>query len=327
MDANHPELDSPVTAHMRVRFASLTAGENVGQALNRLRAEPPSERILYLYVLDDQRRIVGVIPVRRLLTSSLETPLTAIMVQPVIAIPDTATLLEACEFFLLHRLLAFPIINDQKQMVGLVDVELFAAELNDLEERSRTDDLFQLIGVQVSAARGNSAWAGYLARFPWLICNIVGGLLAAVVSWLFAADLERTVALALFVPVVLALAESVSVQSVSLALQLVPAAGWDWQKFWDALRKEFLTGGLLGISSGACVGLAALAWLGHGPLAILLLMTIAGSMTFAAWWGYTLPTLIRMLDRDPNIASGPIVLASADLFTLVLYFSLARWWL
>src|SRR5205814_3543475 len=126
----------------------------------------------------------------------------------VLTLPSTATVREACELFLAHRFLAFPVVREDR-MVGIVDVELFAEGIDDLERTKQQEDLFQLMGVHLSAAQLASPWAGFTSRFPWLLCNITGGILAALLTKLFDKLLAQVVALALFVPVVLTLSESV----------------------------------------------------------------------------------------------------------------------
>src|SRR5207244_6613580 len=96
---------------------------------------PPPDSTNSFYFTDAEGRLRRVVPTRRLLLSPRDTPLTEIMVAPVISIPDTATVLDACEFFTLHRLLAFPVVDQHGRMVGLVDVELYTQELTDLETR------------------------------------------------------------------------------------------------------------------------------------------------------------------------------------------------
>lgn len=146
------DLSDPVIRHMRTDFSRLRGDQTVGEALAQLRAQPPRERVIYFYVVDREDRLEGVIPTRRLLLSQLETPLRSIMVSKIVSIPATATVLDACEFFTLHRLLAFPVI-DAGKIVGVVDVELYTEELEHLERSARNDALFQLIGVHLTEAQ------------------------------------------------------------------------------------------------------------------------------------------------------------------------------
>jgi magnesium transporter len=104
-------LNDPVAQHMRVDIARLHIHQTVGEALAALRAAPPAARIVYFYVVDQDDRLHGVIPARSLLLSPPEARLDDIMIRAVIAVPADATVLDACEFFVLHRFLAFPVID------------------------------------------------------------------------------------------------------------------------------------------------------------------------------------------------------------------------
>jgi magnesium transporter len=318
-------LSTPVTAHVRRDFPTLRAGQTVGEALASIRTQRPGGRIIYFYVVDEAGRLCGVVPTRRLLLEPLDTPLAAIMEKQVIAIPAEATLLDACEFFTLHRLLAFPVVDAERRLLGVVDVELYVDERSELERRERQDDLFQLIGVHLAQAQQAAPLAAFRSRFPWLLCNIAGGILAALLAGLFEAELRRAVELALFIPVVLALAESVAIQSVSLALRTMHVRPPSWSRALAGLPAELAIGLLLGAASAALVGVVAVAWLGAWRLGLCLFAGIGGGVACAAVLGFTFPHLLRLIRRDPQVAAGPIALAASDMVTLLLYFSLGRW--
>lgn len=318
-------LNDPVTQHMRRDFTRLALEQTVGQALEELRQRPPEGRIIYFYVVDAEGHLKGVVPTRRLLLNPLETPVADIMIKQVITIPVSATVLDACEFFTLHRLLAFPVVDEERRMVGVVDVELYTDELSGLETSERNDNLFQLIGVHLTQAQQVSPTAAFRIRFPWLLSNLAGGILAAFMSGLYEEELQRVVALALFIPVVLALAESVSVQSVSLALESMQDRTPSLRSLIARLRWESLTGLMLGGAAGVIVSLVSLVWLGQARVSLCVLAGIGGGVTLAAVVGIALPTILRMLQRDPQVAAGPVALAITDMLTLLLYFNVARW--
>jgi magnesium transporter len=153
--------------------------------------------------------------------------------------------------------------------------------------------------------------------------NVMGGLAAALIAGMYESLLHAAVVLALFIPVVLALAESVSIQSVTITLQQLHGRDPGWAVFVRALRREAATATLLGLACGSIVGFTVWAWKGTPDVAVAILAVITLSMLTACLLGVGLPTALRVLERDPRIASGPVVLASADLITLLLYFNLA----
>lgn len=125
-------LDHPVTHYMRFDFCKVKAEQTVAEALTDLRIQQPEGRIIYFYVMDDQDRLAGVVPTRRLLLSPPERKIAEIMVRGVVTAPSTATVREVCELFLAHKFLAFPVLHNER-MIGIVDVEVFAAGIDDLE--------------------------------------------------------------------------------------------------------------------------------------------------------------------------------------------------
>src|SRR5438132_12095718 len=120
------DFNSPVIEHARKDFPLLDADMTVGEALDRIRREGVGERVIYFFAVDSDKRLVGVLPTRRLLTAPLETPLREIMVRRVVAVPSTATVLDASEFFVLYKFFAFPVIDEQRRIVLVIDVSLCA---------------------------------------------------------------------------------------------------------------------------------------------------------------------------------------------------------
>jgi magnesium transporter len=158
-----------------------------------------------------------------------------------------------------------------------------------------------------------------------LLCNIAGGVIAAWLGGFFEIELKRVVELALFIPVVLNLAESVSTQSVSLALEALHGQKPTLRTILGKLRIEMATAVLLGLAAGGVVGLMEFAWRGNFSLLLVLLGGITCGMTCSALVGAAMPNLLRLLRFDPRVAAGPIALASADVVTILIYFNLARW--
>src|SRR3989441_1976851 len=149
--AGIPDFNSPVGEHARKDFPILDADMTVAAALDRIRREGIGERVIYFFAVDADKRLVGVLPTRRLLTAPLDTPLHEIMVRRVIAIPASASVLDACEFFVLYKFFAFPVVDEHRHVVGVIDASLFAEEiLGERDEQPRPsapvrDDIFEIL--------------------------------------------------------------------------------------------------------------------------------------------------------------------------------------
>ena len=118
MPPEKDHLSQSVLPYARKDFPELRQDFTVQQALNAIRRQGLGEKVVYFYVVDDQERLVGVLPTRRLLTAPLEERLARIMLNRVAVLPHSATVLEACEMFVMHRFLAFPVVDEQRRIVG-----------------------------------------------------------------------------------------------------------------------------------------------------------------------------------------------------------------
>lgn len=325
-----PDFNSLIVVHARKDFPLLEASASVAEALDQIRREGVGERVIYFFAVDPEQRLVGVLPTRRLLTAPLETPLEQIMVRRVVAIPSTATVLEACEFFVLYKFFAFPVVDDSRRVIGVVDVSLFAEEIleaGDREERPPTvplsDEVFEAIGFRLAQVRGASAWRVFRYRFPWLLASVATGTACALLAGAFQATLTNSLVIAFFLTMVLGLNESVSMQSMTVTIQALRVAKLTRRWFIENLRREIATALLLGLTCGLVVG--AIVWLWRRDLAAagVIAGSICASLFAASLFGFGVPSLLHGLKLDPKIAAGPMTLAVTDLFALTFYFTFA----
>lgn len=316
-------LNQPIGALASRDFTAFAQDLTVAQALAQIRERGIAERIIYFYVVDAEQRLVGVVPTRRLLTAAPEERVSSIMVSRVLAIPETATVLEACEQFLLHKFLAFPVVTAGRKMVGVVNVGIFTENVLDVSEREYLQDVFQRIGVRLAELQGASPVKAFRLRFPWLVATLCGGICCAILSGFYETTLATSIILAFFLTLVLGLSESVSAQSVTVTVGSLH--GRDIHRAWFtvALRRELATAVMLGATCGSIVGLIAWFWRGHAATAMVIGGSIASSMVMACLIGVSVPAVLHRYKLDPRIAAGPLSLALADIFTLLVYFNIA----
>jgi magnesium transporter len=326
-----PDFNSSIVEHARKDFPLLDAKMSVAEALDRIRREGVGERVIYFFAIDEEERLVGVLPTRRLLTAPLETRLEEIMVRRVVAIPASATVLEACEFFVLYKFFAFPVVDRARRVIGVVDVSLFAEEMLEMGEREdekRTvaqvaDDVFEALGFRLAQVRGASPWRVFRYRFPWLLATVGGGTACALLAGFFETTLAGSLVITFFLTMVLGLNESVSMQSMTLTIQALRANTLTRHWFLHNLRRELATALLLGMACGILVGAIVLIWRQDPKGAAVVGTSIAVSLVTACLFGFSVPSLLHGLKLDPKIAAGPVTLAVTDFCALAFYFSLA----
>jgi magnesium transporter len=269
-------LNEPVLRFARKDFTTLNQKLTVEQALASIRQRGVGEKIVYFYVVDDDEKLVGVVPTRRLLMASLAQPLSELMIKGVIAIPHTATVMEACEVFVLHKFFAFPIVDENRRVVGLVDVGLFTEEVFDIAEREQLSEVFETLGFHVAQVRDASPWRAFQIRFPWLLTTIVSGTFCAFLAGAYHLTLEKSLVIAFFLTLILGLGESVGIQSMTVTIQSLRTTRLSWPWYFNSLAREISTALLLGISCGIVVAAVVLAWQ-RAPLPALVIGT---SVTF-----------------------------------------------
>jgi magnesium transporter len=319
------QLAQGVMAFVRPDFTTLRDSLTVGQAVEAIRSARSGDSIQYYYVIDEEERLLGALPLRALITSPLEKPLREIMMKRVVAVSGTATVMEALEMLVMHRLMALPVVDPHRCVIGVIDVSRFTNDVVELagEMQGRSDEMFESLGFKLSQVRGASPLKAFRFRFPWLLTTVGGGLLCAVFTSVFETTLEKSIALAFFLALVLGLGESVSIQTMSVTVQSLRATKLTWRWFLRAFRRECQTGLLLGFGCGVLVGSIVFLWRGDPLAAAVVAGGIQISVVVAALYGLCVPSLLHAIRLNPQIAAGPITLAFADVTTLLIYFTLA----
>lgn len=305
-------------------FPLLHPDETVEEALNKFRKKGLPHKIIYLYVVDREGHLLGVLPTRRLLISDLETKIADIFVKKAVALNRKTTTEEARGAFSKYKFLAFPIVDDDNRVLGVIDIEHFAGDLGNIHERTRFDDIYELLGVASSAKSERSAFASFRMRFPWLIATLVSGGFAAFLTSAFETTLREALILAFFLTMVLGLSESVCMQSATLTLQKLHKSNFSNRSFLSALRLEIATASLIGLACGIVAGGLAAIWRNDLMGGVSIAISLFFSLIFSCLWGFVVPTVLRNLNKDPKVAAAPIALGISDLSTLFFYFFAAK---
>lgn len=327
MPLEKDHLTESILTEAHQDFVTLSHRLTIGEALEAIRERGVGEKIVYFYVTDEDDRLVGVLPTRNLLSESVGKPLVESMIRNVVTLPDTATVFEACELFVIYKYLALPVVDPAGKLVGIVDITLLSEEVFDLADREQADAFFEGVGFRIAEVRDASPLKAFRFRFPWLLATIGSGTACALLASVFEATLAESIVLAFFLTLVLGLGESVSIQSMTITIQSLRSASPTLKSFRKALLREAGTALLLGLGCGIVVGLIVWGWRGEGLAAFTIATSILLALAAACTFGLGVPFLLHAFKWDPKIAAGPITLALTDISTLLIYFSLATWWL
>lgn len=300
----------------------------VDEALAHIKKYRLGDKIFYFYVVDGDMKLKGVVSTRNLLLSPPEKEIHEISESNVISISAGHTLREAVELLTQHRLLALPVVDEENRLMGIIDVQLYLEEAVDVAKaRHSSTDLFQVLGLKLEEGKRASTWLTYRTRMPWIFCNMIGGILCAIISRLFETVLVEVILLAMFIPLVLSLSESISMQSMTYSLQLLNRPRVSGKKGIQRVLSEWKMVLLLGITCGIIVGGLSLLWGDGFHPAIAISAGIILSVTITGTVGAAIPLVLHARKLDPKVAAGPVVLMTADVITTIIYLGLSSWWL
>ncbi|MEI6243173.1 MAG: magnesium transporter [Chlamydiota bacterium] len=297
--------------------------QTIEGAVQQLRTFNVDEKIIYFYVIDENQHFVGVVSTRNLLLSPSDAHLSQIMDPNVIFLTNTQNLENALEIFTKSNLLAIPVVDENRKLLGIVDIEMYVEESFDVAHKRHRQEIFQIMGVTFEDEKRFSLWLDYRKRMPWIFCNVLSGLICAWIAFFNEKVLSQIFILAMFIPLVLTLSESIAMQSMAQSLQYLRKEHIPWGR----LHKEMKTIFLMALSSGFFVFFIASFWKNGFYPACAIGMGIFLSILLSSFFGGLFPILLHKLRLDPKVASGPIILMGADIFTTSLYFGLASWWL
>ena len=291
-------------------------------AIQSLQDQEEAEMVFYLYVTDDDDRLVGVVSLRDLVTSPPDKTLDNIMTKNVISVQPETDQEEVAKVVSRYNYLAVPVIDLEEHMLGIVTVD----DVVDVIREEATEDFLQMAGAgKDREILLKSSWGNARARLPWLFASWVGGVAAVAIIGVFKNMLETTVALAAFIPVIIGMGGNIGTQSSTIIVRGLATGRVDIGNNLKIILKEIKVGLILGVLYGLLLGIfATLKFVNTTPyLGLIVALSILSSMIISTFVGTLVPLLLRKLNIDPAIATGPFVTTSIDIIGVTLYFLIA----
>ena len=312
---------------MTPNFLALT--EETTAAAARIRELADIEMVFYVYVVDHENQLKGVISLRQLVATKPDTPLRDLMTTRVFSVHPNAPQEEVAHVVARYNLLAVPVIDDTVKLIGIVTID----DVIDVIREENTEDMLKMAGTGDINIASKSILKNTRARLPWLLASFVGGLVAVYVIGVFEVQLDRLAALAAFIPIVIGMGGNIGTQSSTIVVRGLATGEIDLKEGWKVLWREIATGAALGCVYGILLGTFAkvrfstveingleFAW----KFPVVVAIAICVNMLIAATIGTLIPMFFKRLRVDPAIATGPFVTTSIDVFGILTYFTIAR---
>ena len=297
---------------------SITAGE----AIKTLQDQEDAEMMFYLYITDDDDRLVGVISLRALTTTPSSTKLKDMMIKNIHSIRPETDQEDVARIVAQYNFLAVPVLDSDSKLLGIVTVD----DVVDVIREEATEDFLRMAGAgKDREILLKSSWENAKARLPWLFASWIGGIGAASIIGAFENMLANIVALAAFIPVILGMGGNIATQSSTIIVRGMATGRVNIGGEIKLIFKEIKVGLILGSLYGILLGVFAKFTFTSAPdnLGFVVGLSICASMVVAATVGTIIPLILRKLDIDPAIATGPFVTTSIDILGVLFYFLIA----
>ena len=295
-------------------------------ALKSLQDQTEAEMVFYLYITDDDDRLVGVASLRALATTRSNTLLKDIMVKRVHSVRPETDQEDVAQIVAQYNYLAVPVLDADDHLIGIVTVD----DVVDVIREEATEDFLQMAGAgKDREILLKSSWENARARLPWLFASWIGGIVAATIIGAFEHMLQSIIALAAFIPVIIGMGGNIGTQSSTIIVRGMATGRIEIGSEMKVLFKEIRVGLILGGLYGLLLGLfAKFRFIDVDPmLGVVVGLSIGCSMLMAVAVGTFIPMFLRKVDIDPAIATGPFVTTSIDILGVLFYFVIAGYFL
>lgn len=311
-----PYKDDTAGGLMALEFVAVRSSVTVEEAIERIREKREEvENLYFLFTMDDEDRLDGVVSLKDLVLASPETRVSEIMNPEVLSVHVSMDQEDVAHMFKKYDLVSIPVVDDFNRLVGRITHD----DIIDVIEDEADEDITLMAGVISSELTGESPVRISRARLPWLVAGLFGGILAAVVINQFEDSLEKMIALSFFFPVVMAMAGNTGTQAAAVAVRGLATGDIGMvnigKRLWLELKVALLNGIICGILLGAIVG----CWLSDYGLGAVVALAQILIIVNSGFIGAAVPFAFKKINVDPALATGPFVTTTNDIMGLFIY--------
>jgi magnesium transporter len=311
---------------MTKEFVALKADYTIFRAIETLREiAPDKETIYYVFVIDNDNKLVGVISLRDLIIAKPNQTVKDNMSEKVIHVNVNDDQEEVAKIVSKYNLLAVPVIDNDDKLVGIITVD----DIIDVIEEEATEDIMKFAGTTDEEYYEDDSFkvrigASVRSRLPWLVITVFGGLVSAQVIGLFQGVIDANTTITLFMPILAGMGGNVGTQSSTITVRNIATGNVYGKDVFKTLIHEFSVGFLVGLVCSVMAGSAALILKGDIILSIIVGIAMWVNIITAATIGTAVPLIFKKIGVDPAVASAPFISTTVDITGLSIYFTLAH---
>ena len=314
--------DDSAGAMMATDVFTLYQNTTCKDALRALQDQKDAEMVFYLYITNEDNSLVGVASLRALATTPANTMLKDIMVKRVHSVRPETDQEDVAQIVAQYNYLAVPVVDAENYLLGIVTVD----DVVDVIREEATEDFLQMAGAgKDREILLKSSWENAKVRLPWLFASWMGGIVAASIIGSYQHMLENIIALAAFIPIIIGMGGNIGTQSSTIIVRGMATGRIEIGNELKIFIKELRVGLILGMLYGVMLGIFAnFRFIDTDPmLGLVVGLSVLCSMLIAVAVGSFTPLILRKLDIDPAVATGPFVTTSIDMLGVMFYFVIA----
>jgi magnesium transporter len=313
------------TAGGIMEFENLAVQETatIQVAINLVRTSVDElENVQKIYVVNEDGVLKGAMAVLDLVLHPPETAVTKVMDSNLITVPVEMDQEEVAGLFGKYDEFTLPVVDAEFKLIGRIMVD----DIIDVMEEEASEDIAHIAGTREEEIGDPSPVRISRSRLPWLIGGLVGGILNAVLMSYYEVPLQTTVTLAFFIPLLMGMAGSIGIQAAVVVVRELALGEIDIYHSGRRVLKELVVALLNGFVLGFLLFTIIFVWRRDAGLGALLWVSLFAVMFVAAFIGASVPLLLNRLKIDPAIATGPFITVSNDIIGLVIYMTLATYY-
>ncbi|GAE28889.1 magnesium transporter [Halalkalibacter hemicellulosilyticus] len=306
---------------MTNQFVWIHADQTVRQAVDKLKEYAHfSENIYYLYVINEEKQLVGVVSYRDLLIADMHEVIEDLMFNRVVSVHVDDDQEEVAQTIERYDFIAVPVVDNRNKLLGIITVD----DAIDVFIKEANEDIEKLSASGKDIDFHTKATTAAVRRLPWLVLLLFIGLVSGSIISGFEETLEQVVALIFFMPMIAGMTGNTGTQSLAVVVRGIVTTNVDRKTAFKLILRELRVGIIIGITCGVLISLIAFLWqdqnmyLGFVVGVSLLVTLIVGTLA-----GTIIPLLLYRFGVDPAVASGPLITTLNDIFSLMIYFGIA----
>jgi len=305
---------------MTTEYVAIYQMQSVREAMKDLKKKAPdAETIYYLYVLDGDKRLVGVLSLRDLIVADEDERIEEVMSGNIVAVSVAKDQEEVAQMMMDYDFLALPVVDFQNHLLGIITVD----DILDVVEEEAQEDYSKLAAMSDTDTKDDSVFASAKKRLPWLIILLFLGMFTANLIGQFEATLEQVAVLAIFIPLITGMAGNSGTQALAVAVRGIATGDYGKHGRLKLMVREAGTGLITGAVCGIVITFVIYIWKGDIYLGILVGISILASLFVATLAGTLVPMIMDRLHIDPAVASGPFITTINDIISILIYFGMA----